>query len=255
MNNKILGTLNISKKAGKLLMGADVCFTALEDNKARLVLISNDCSRNSVKRIIQMAEENGTPLVTLDFDKETLGKSLGKATVAIMAVTDTGLASSIGKNIAQLNPDKQAVSDTLDLKLKRQKERVQRKNDENAKPRPKKTKTQAMYVDDDKIDEKVLEQKLIRREDFHKKLAEKEQKAVETPIVKQKPLQENKPKQPKQEIKLEKLEIKPQTEYNSNINTAQNTQTSVTTDENSSLKYNDQPKKSSIFGKLFGKHK
>lgn len=139
MNNNYLGTISMAKRASKIVIGADVTYEALEESYARLVLLASDCSKKSVKSVEVLAEALNIPVLTLPCDKEELGRELGKASVGIMAITDTGFASAIGKKLSQISTEYTETSEKLDLKLKRKLEREERKKDPT-QARPKKEK-------------------------------------------------------------------------------------------------------------------
>lgn len=152
MNKNILGNISICKKASKLLVGSDVVFAGLEDNKVRLVLASNDCSPKTLKPIKSIAQSYGVVVMTTPFSKEELGVACGKSACAICGVTDIGLASSIGKKLAESSLQNQESSKVLDLKLKRKNERMERKLDPT-QVRAKKTKVQYNKKQDEKQDD------------------------------------------------------------------------------------------------------
>ncbi|MFI3225937.1 MAG: ribosomal L7Ae/L30e/S12e/Gadd45 family protein [Clostridia bacterium] len=129
MNKNILGTISICKKASKLIAGADVVFAALEENKARLIVVSSDCSPKTIKPIVSLAQIRGVAVMTAPCTKEELGISCGKSVCAVVAITDIGLASSLGKKLATSSEKNEQVSQVLDLKLKRKIEREERKAD------------------------------------------------------------------------------------------------------------------------------
>ncbi|MFI3115988.1 MAG: ribosomal L7Ae/L30e/S12e/Gadd45 family protein [Clostridia bacterium] len=142
MIKNILGTISICKKASKLIAGSDVVLTAIEDNKARLILASSDCSQKTLKPILQVAKNNGVAVMIIPCTKEELGVACSKSVCAVVAITDIGLANSLGKKLSQTSKENEEVSKVLDLKLKRKMERVERNADplreRVKKPRPKK---------------------------------------------------------------------------------------------------------------------
>lgn len=151
MTKNILGTISICKKASKLIAGSDVVMNAIEDNKARLILVSSDCSQKTLKPILQEAKRNGVAVMTIPCTKEELGETIGKGVCAVVAVTDIGLANSLGKKLSQTSKENEETSKVLDLKLKRKLEREERKADPT-RERIKKTKNQdENNVDEDKL--------------------------------------------------------------------------------------------------------
>lgn len=143
--NNILGTLSICKKAGKLTVGADVTFDALEDYKARLLIFSSDCSPKTMKRFTDRAKNQGVPYLVLDVDKEEIGRSVSKASCSVCAVLDIGLANSIAKNMKNTSVDNLMVADKLEVKLKRKIEREHNKLDPNYVHREKKPEAEVIF--------------------------------------------------------------------------------------------------------------
>lgn len=94
MKDKILGTLGISRKAGKLLMGFDRVKEAVLDRKAVLVVITQDISANSKKEIAFVCARQGTDVLETPVTMEEVQSRLGKR-CGILALTDHGLADSV----------------------------------------------------------------------------------------------------------------------------------------------------------------
>lgn len=151
MNKNILGTISICKKASKIECGADVVRTSIEDNRARLILYSNDCSPKTLKPIEGLAKTRGVVVLKTPHTSQELGTACGKAMCAVLAITDIGLAVSIGKKLADSSKENEEASKTLDLKLKR---KIERGN--NKTPRAKKPKINIQQGDDFKKGEKSL---------------------------------------------------------------------------------------------------
>ena len=96
INNKILGLLGISAKAGKIFFGADSVEAQIQKRKIKLIIIAEDSSDRTKKRFIEKAEKFEIPyLVTESID--TISKSIGKSNKAIVGITDINLAKQIQK--------------------------------------------------------------------------------------------------------------------------------------------------------------
>ena len=94
MNNPLLNMISISKRAGKLVMGFDLCKKTVFDCKAELVLMASDLSPRTVKAVENICKECETPYrripITLSQLEWTIGKRAG-----VLAITDHGLANKI----------------------------------------------------------------------------------------------------------------------------------------------------------------
>ena len=73
-------------------MGEEPAAEACRTGRARVVLLAADAADNTVRRARRLAGEK-VPLVQLPQDKGRVGFALGRASCAVLAVTDPGLAA------------------------------------------------------------------------------------------------------------------------------------------------------------------
>ena len=90
MQDDLLKTLGLMRRAGKLSAGEDGVRQAVRKRSAKLILVAADASENSVKRAEGFAEAAQVPLIHLDADKDTLCRALGVNGGAMFAVCDEG---------------------------------------------------------------------------------------------------------------------------------------------------------------------
>lgn len=95
---KVLGTLGLAMKAGKVASGEFMTEKTVRDGTARLVIVAADASGNTKKKFSNSCHFHHVPYVEFG-DKDTLGTAIGKGFRASLAVTDRGFAASIGKNL------------------------------------------------------------------------------------------------------------------------------------------------------------
>ena len=88
-----LRALGLCRRAGRLALGDEPAGTACRAHKCRLLLLAGDAAGNTVRRAEHLAEAGRCPLVRLPWGKETLGAAVGRASCALLAVTDPGLAA------------------------------------------------------------------------------------------------------------------------------------------------------------------
>lgn len=93
--NKIKGLLGFAKRAGKISFGFDVVIKDINDNKVKVVILSNDASERTAKKVKLACDEANIKVVVLPFDKDILGRSIGRDGVAVTAVTDKSFANRI----------------------------------------------------------------------------------------------------------------------------------------------------------------
>ena len=93
---KILTLLGFAQKAGKLLSGDDLVIAALEKNRAKLVLVAEDCGVNTKKKAASVLEKTIVPNYIWG-EKTRLGHAIGKSPRSMVAITDEGFAKAIRK--------------------------------------------------------------------------------------------------------------------------------------------------------------
>ncbi|MBQ1675548.1 MAG: ribosomal L7Ae/L30e/S12e/Gadd45 family protein [Oscillospiraceae bacterium] len=122
----ILSMIGLAKKAGRVEIGEEPVGAAARAKKARLILVASDAAPSSLRRAQSFAEVGSTILLTIPADKDALGSSLGRTSVAMAAVTDIGFAEAIVKKLAALDAEAYgAAAEQLALKAKRAQERRQ----------------------------------------------------------------------------------------------------------------------------------
>lgn len=124
MTEHILSMLGLALKAGRVEVGEEPVGAAARAKKARVIFVAPDAAPSSVRRAQSFARTGSTLCVTLPADKDALGRSLGRSSVAMCAVTDIGFAESLVKKLAALDSETyQDAADTLAVKAKRARER------------------------------------------------------------------------------------------------------------------------------------
>ena len=109
--------LGLALRGGNLVMGSDAVQGAAHAGTARLLLLSADASVRTCKDAQQWAERGNCLLAALPCDKAELGAALGRASVAVAALTDTGLAAAVGERLAQYDSERYgAMAERLRLK-------------------------------------------------------------------------------------------------------------------------------------------
>lgn len=124
MTEHILSMLGLALKAGRVEAGEEPVGAAARAKKARVIFVAQDAAPSSVRRAQSFARTGSTLCVTLPVDKDALGRSLGRSSVAMCAVTDIGFAESLVKKLAALDGGAyQEAADTLAVKARRARER------------------------------------------------------------------------------------------------------------------------------------
>ena len=114
MNNKaemrLRGMLGFAMRAGKVAFGTDLICTAMSSHskdRPRLVLIAQDASDGTKKKLLHKAEFYGIQAFIINIDSSELGRLLGKLYApASVAIIDDRFAEEIGRAINELGADR-----------------------------------------------------------------------------------------------------------------------------------------------------
>lgn len=99
MDKRILTSLGLCSKAGKLICGVPMIIEAMQKGKkVYLVLEAGDTSDNTHKKITDKCSFYGVEKIRLEFDGDTVSSFVGKSsTLAAVAITDEGFYKMILK--------------------------------------------------------------------------------------------------------------------------------------------------------------
>lgn len=92
--DRILSTLGLAMKAGKIASGEFSTEKAVKSHQAFLVIVSVEASENTKKMFRNMCSFYQVPMYLYE-SKETLGRAIGKQYRASLAVLDEGFAKSL----------------------------------------------------------------------------------------------------------------------------------------------------------------
>ena len=98
INDKVLSTLSIAAKAGKVISGELSVEKAVKTQKAYLVIVATDSSDRTKKNFADMCTYYDVP-IRFYADKDSLGRFIGKEFRASVCLVDEGLANSIKEKI------------------------------------------------------------------------------------------------------------------------------------------------------------
>lgn len=94
--NKVLSNLGLAMRAGQLTTGEEGVLSAVRSGSAKLVIVAEDASHNTFKRMSDKCKHYNIPIVQC-FTREQLGESVGQSHRVIIAVCDQGFAKLIMK--------------------------------------------------------------------------------------------------------------------------------------------------------------
>ena len=124
--DKTLGLLSIARKAGKLQLGEESVGGLIVEKRARLIVLARDAGEATARRIRSRVEGSRQRVLTLPYDKETLGAALGRASVSAAAFADVSMALAFVKTLPEGTADPELLED-----LERRVARVKAKRKKN----------------------------------------------------------------------------------------------------------------------------
>lgn len=123
-NKRILSLLGLALRGGNLAVGEEPVEAAARARDARVLLLAADAAENTRRRAEHFALAGQCLWLRTPFTKEELGMALGRTSVALTAVTDTGLANAVVRRLAEGDPARYAeASAQLEIKARRAEER------------------------------------------------------------------------------------------------------------------------------------
>ena len=94
MKNKVLSLMGFAKKSGNLVSGVNTCTFAIGRGRAKLVILTEDISAGSEKKIMKEIRKKGVPYIRYGTIDE-LSQITGESGRSVFAVLDEGFAKSI----------------------------------------------------------------------------------------------------------------------------------------------------------------
>lgn len=102
IDNKIIQFIRLIKKSGNLLEGYNRCEEALKNNKAQLIIISEDVSENTKRKFTNYCNRYEVEYIN-KFSKYDLGEIVNKDFVSIIGITNKSMAENLYKLISNQN--------------------------------------------------------------------------------------------------------------------------------------------------------
>lgn len=102
--DSISSTLGLARKAGRLEVGEEPVGAACRSRRARVILLASDAAANTIRRAAHFGEAGRALWLTVPLTKAELGRAVGRASCAMAALTDRGLAASLAARLAAADP-------------------------------------------------------------------------------------------------------------------------------------------------------
>ncbi|MBQ8143673.1 MAG: ribosomal L7Ae/L30e/S12e/Gadd45 family protein [Butyricicoccus sp.] len=99
--DRLLGLLGLARRAGKLEIGEALTAETVAAGKARAIFLASDVGEATRRKVLR--HEERVPVLTVPYDKETLGASLGFPGCAVCCLTDVGMARAAAEQLAPLS--------------------------------------------------------------------------------------------------------------------------------------------------------
>lgn len=99
--SRALSLLGLAKRAGAVAGGTELVRGLCRSGKACLVLLADDCSENSAKRVRDCCAYYGVQLLEPGVSMQRLGKAIGMREASAAAVGNAGLAGQIASCLSR----------------------------------------------------------------------------------------------------------------------------------------------------------
>lgn len=86
--------LGLANRARKVVSGEDLVVKEIRHLRAKLVLLAEDASANTEKKVTDKCKYYGVPCKKVG-DRTVLGRAIGKESRVVVAVTDQGFAQTL----------------------------------------------------------------------------------------------------------------------------------------------------------------
>ena len=111
MTEHILSMIGLAKKAGQVAIGEEPVGSAARAKDARVILVAQNAAAGSVRRAMSFGQTGACLCLTVPFDKDQLGRALGRTSCAMAAIV---------KKLAALDPERYApAAQRLEVKALR----------------------------------------------------------------------------------------------------------------------------------------
>ena len=94
MKNNYLNIVGLAFRARKCVTGEDLIIQHIRDNRAKLLLIANDISEQTKKKLTDKCKTYDVPYIEVG-DRKTLGNAIGKSERVAIAITDVGFKNKL----------------------------------------------------------------------------------------------------------------------------------------------------------------
>lgn len=99
--SNLLSNIGLCARARKLVSGESMVIDSIASKRAKIVIISSDCEKNTMKKILNKCSYYNVEYVIVENDKYDLGSSIGKDIRVCLAIEDNGFKNLIMKSVKE----------------------------------------------------------------------------------------------------------------------------------------------------------
>lgn len=103
MKRKVISYLGFAKKSGNLMAGVNTCTFAMNKGKVHLMILAEDISENSEKKIMKEIRKHGVEYVKYG-NSEEMSHAIGSQGRSVFAICDRNFSEAI---LNEINGKKQ----------------------------------------------------------------------------------------------------------------------------------------------------
>ena len=92
--NKWMSLLGLANRAQKVISGEDLVLKEMKNGQVKLVLLSEDASKNTKRKMINKCTYYHIPFKYVN-NRYMLGKAIGKEARVVVALTEAGFAKKL----------------------------------------------------------------------------------------------------------------------------------------------------------------
>jgi len=119
--DKSLQYLSMARKAGLAELGEEPVGAAARAGKAHVILVASDAGDHTWRRAKSYAAGTKQQCVRISCSKDEMGRSVGRTSLAIAAITDASLALALVKAMEKPDENVLAVLQEAEDRLKQRK--------------------------------------------------------------------------------------------------------------------------------------
>ncbi len=108
MNKRVISYLGFAKKSGNLMTGVNTCTFALARGKVHLMILADDISENSKKKIMKEIRKSGVKYIEYG-SAEEMSHAVGASGRSVFAICDKGFAEAITREIERESDQDESI--------------------------------------------------------------------------------------------------------------------------------------------------